>query len=84
MTIWGARRGWWEQPRAEPPPWSPPRPPAHLAAHAEPEALVLAGDAANHGHCADAQGFPKFDGFLLNLLCQLTGGGQDDGVGPLV
>lgn len=46
--------------------------------------MVLAGDASDHSHCADAQRLPKLDGFLLNLLGQLSGGGQDDGVGTLV
>lgn len=46
--------------------------------------MVLAGDAPNHGHRADAQRLPEFDGFLLDLLGQLAGGRQNNGVGTLV
>lgn len=59
-------------------------PQPHLAAHPQAEALVLAGDSSNHSHRADAQRLPKLDGLLLNLLGQLSGGSQDDGVGALV
>lgn len=56
----------------------------NLTAHAQPEALVFSGDAANDGHSADAQWLPKLDGLFLNLLSQLTSGGQNDGVRALV
>lgn len=59
-------------------------PTPHLTTHAQPEALVLTWDATNNSHCADAQGFSKLDGLFLDLLGQLTGGGQDDGIGALI
>lgn len=56
----------------------------NLTTHAQPEALVFSGDAANDSHSADAQRLPKLDGLFLNLLSQLTSGGQDDGIRALV
>lgn len=55
-----------------------------LAAHPEAEALVLPGDTSNDGHGADPQRFTKLKGLLLDLLGQLTGGGQDHCIRTLV
>ena len=84
MTIWGGGEGrqrgagGWGRPGGQ----LGPQP--HLAAHPQAEALVLPGDSSNHGHRADAQRLPELDGLLLDLLGQLSGGSQDDGVGALV
>lgn len=51
-----------------------------LAALAQAHALVLARQAANDGHGADAQVFAELDRLLLDLLRQLARRRQDDGV----
>lgn len=88
MTIWEVRRVVDHSLGLNFPPQIPllssPGTNTHLTAHAKAEALVLTGDASNHGHRADAQRLPKLDSFLLNLLGQLSRGCQDDGVGTLV
>lgn len=56
----------------------------HLTAHPETETLVLSGDSSNHGHGADAKRLAELYGLFFDLLSQLTGWRQNDGVGTLV
>lgn len=56
----------------------------YLTTLSQLEALLLSGNASNDGHHSDTQALAKLVGLLLDLLSQLTSGGQDDGVGTLV
>lgn len=56
----------------------------YLTTLSQLEALLLSGNASNDGHHSDTQALAKLVGLLLDLLSQLTSGGQDDGIGTLV
>ncbi len=63
---------------------SPGRRDDDLAALAQLEALILAGDAADDGNGADPERPPELARLLLDLLSQLARRRQDDGVRSLV
>lgn len=74
LWEWEFRRSTWENMHGR----------FHLTTHPETETLVLSGDSSDHGHGADAERLAKLYGLFFDLLRQLAGRRQDDGVGTLV